>query len=91
MGRFESLECVPGLKIDGGWDLKFGRGHFENSIRPFNKHKKWMQMIPNGIVDTVQPRIDFSYGLDVEIRPKLTPGAGTQVQYRTALWLHGHA
>ena len=37
-----------------------------------------------------QPRIDFYYGLDVEIRPKLTPGAGTQVQYRTALWLHGH-
>ena len=38
-------------------------------------------MIPNGIVDTFQPRSDFSYGLDVEIRPKLTPGAGTQVQY----------
>ena len=40
--------------------------------------------------DTFQPIIDFSYGLDDEIRPKLTPGAGTQVQYSTALWLHGH-
>ena len=47
-------------------------------------------MIPNTISDTFQPRFDFSHGLDVEIRPKLTPGAGTQVQYRTALWLHGH-
>ena len=27
--------------------------------------------------------MDFSYGLDVEIRPKLTPGASTQVQYST--------
>ena len=41
--------------------------------------------------DTFQPRIYFSYGLDDEIRPKLTPGAGTQVQYSTAVWLHGHA
>ena len=47
-------------------------------------------MIPNGFFDTFQPRIDFSYGLDVEIRPKSTPGAGTQVQYSTALRLHGH-
>ena len=75
----------------GVGDLKFGRGHFENCIRPFNKHQKWMQMILYGFFDTFQPRIDFSYGLDVEIRPKLTPGAGTQVQYSTALWLHGHA
>ena len=49
-----------------------------------------MQTIPNGIFDTFQPRIEFSCRLDVEIRPKLTPGAGTQVQYSTALWLHGH-
>ena len=48
-------------------------------------------MIPNTISDIFQPRIDFSYGLDVEIRPKLTPSAGTQVQYSTALWLHSHA
>ena len=27
-------------------------------------------MIPNTISDTFQPIIDFSYGLDVEIRPK---------------------
>ena len=75
----------------GGWDLKFGWGHFENCIRPFKKKKqKWMQMIPKGIFDTFQPRIDFSYGLDREIRPKLTPGAGTQVQYSAAIWLHGH-
>ena len=47
-------------------------------------------MIPNRMFDTFQSRIDFSYGLDVEIRPKLTPGAGPQVQYSTALWLHGH-
>ena len=47
-------------------------------------------MIPNTISDIFRPIIDFSYGLDVEIRPKLTPGAGTQVQYSTALWLHGH-
>ena len=40
-------------------------------------------MIPNGMFDTFQPRIDFSYGLDVVIRLKLTPGAGTQVQYST--------
>ena len=72
------------------WDLKFGRGHFENCIRPFKKHQKWVQMIPNTISDIFQAIHDFSYGLDVEIRPKLTPGAGTQVQYRTALWLHGH-
>ena len=73
------------------WDLTFGRGDFENCIRPFTKHQKWVQMIPNTISDIFQPINNFSYGLDVEIRPKLTPGAGTQVQYRTALWLHGHA
>ena len=73
----------------GGWDVKFGRGHFENCIRPFKKYQKWMQMIPNINSDTFQPIIDFSYGLDVEIRPKLTPGAGTQVLYSTALWMHG--
>ena len=92
MGRFENLEFVSGLKIDGFGDLKFGRGHFENCIRPFKKHQKWMQMIPNTISDTFQPIIDFSYGLDVEIRPKLTPGAGTPgtVHYRslaTRPWL----
>ena len=53
-------------------------------------HQKWVQMIPNTISDIFQAINDFSYGLDVEIRPKLTPGAGTQVQYSTALWLHGH-
>ena len=42
-------------------------------------------MIPNTISDTVQPINVFLYGLDVEIRPKLTPGASTQVQYST--WL----
>ena len=47
-------------------------------------------MIPNTISDIFQAINDFSYGLDVEIQPKLTPGAGTQVQYSTALWLHGH-
>ena len=36
-----------------------------------------VQMIPNTISDTFQAINDFSYGLDVEIRPKLTPGAGT--------------
>ena len=72
------------------WDLKFSRGHFENCIRPFTKHQKLVQMIPNTISDIFQAINDFSYGLDVEIRPKLTPGAGTQVQYSTALWLHGH-
>ena len=86
MGRFQNLKSVPGLKIDGVWNLKFGRGHFENCIRPYRKYQKLLQMIPNTISDTFQPRIDFSYGLDVEIRPKLTPGAGTQVQYSTALW-----
>ena len=40
-------------------------------------HQKWVQMIPSTISGTFQPRIDFFYGLDVEIRPKLTPGAGT--------------
>ena len=48
MGSFENVEFVPGLKIDGFEDLKFGRGHFENCIRPFKKHQKWVQMIPNG-------------------------------------------
>ena len=43
-------------------------------------------MIPGTIFDIFQPMNDFFYGLDVEIRPKLTPGAGTQVQYSTALW-----
>ena len=75
----------------GFWDLKFGRGHFENCIRSFKQHQTWVQMIPNTISDILQATIDFSYGLDVEIRLKLSPGAGTQVQYRTALWLHGHA
>ena len=40
-------------------------------------HQKWVQMIPDTISDIFQPINDFSYGLDVEIRPKLTPGAGT--------------
>ena len=70
MGKFENLEFVPGLKIDRFGDRKFGRGHFENCIQPFKKHQKWVQMIPNTISDTFQPIIDFSYGLDVEIRPK---------------------
>ena len=73
------------------WDLTFGRGDFENCIRPFKKSQKWVQMIPNTISDIFRPIIDFSYWLDVEIWPKLTPGAGTQVQYSTALWPHGHA
>ena len=90
MGRLRNSEFGPGLKIDGFLDLIFGRGHFENCIRPFKKHQKWVNMIPNGFFETFQPRIDFSYGLDVEIRPKLTPCAGTQVQYSTTLWLHGH-
>ena len=34
-------------------------------------------MIPGTIFDIFQPMNDFFYGLDVEIRPKLTPGAGT--------------
>ena len=37
-------------------------------------------MIPDTISDIFQPMndcFDFFYGLDVEIRPKLTPGAGT--------------
>ena len=54
----------------GFGDLKFGQGHFENRIRPFKKYQQWVQMIPNMISDTFQPIIDFSYGLDVEIRPK---------------------
>ena len=90
MGRFGNLKFAPGLKIYGCWNLKIGRGSFEKRIRPFKKSQKWVQMIPNTISDIFQPRIDFSYGLDVEIRPKLTPGAGTQVQYSTALWVHGH-
>ena len=71
MARFENLEFVPGLKIDG----------VGNCIRPFTKHQKWVQMMPNGTFDTFQPRIDFSYGLDVEIQPKLTPRAGTGGEY----------
>ena len=63
----------------GFWNLKFGRGSFENCIRPFKMHQKWVQMIPDTISDIFQPINDFCYGLDVEIRPKLTPGAGTQV------------
>ena len=34
-------------------------------------------MIPGTIFDIFQPTNDFFYGLDVEIRPKLTPRAGT--------------
>ena len=90
MVRFGNLEFVPGPKIDGVLGPEIWPGHFENCIRSFKMHQKWVQIIPSTISSTFQPRIDFSYGLDVEIRPKLTPGAGTQVQYRTALWLHGH-
>ena len=79
MGRFDNLKFDPGLKIDDVWGLEIWPGHFENCIRPFKKHQKWVQMIPNAIFDTFQPRIDFSYGLDVEIRPNLAPGASTQV------------
>ena len=67
MGRFEDLECVPCLKKDGGWDLKFGRGNFENCIHPFKKHQKRAQVISSGFFDTFQPGIDFPYGLDVAI------------------------
>ena len=90
MGRFENLKFAPGLKTDGVLGPEIWRGHFGNCIRPFEKHQKWVQMIHNTICDIFQPINYLSYGLDVEIRPKLTPGAGTQVQYRTALWLHGH-
>ena len=34
-------------------------------------------MIPDTISGIFQPMNDSFYGLDVEIRPKLTPGAGT--------------
>ena len=34
-------------------------------------------MIPDTISDIFQPMNDFCYGLDVEMRPKLAPGAGT--------------
>ena len=89
-GDLKIWNLFPAIKWMGFGDLQFGLGHFENCIRPFEKHQTWMQMIPNGISDTFQPRIDFSYGLDDEIRPKSTPSAGAQVQYSTALWLHGH-
>ena len=94
-GDLKIWNLFPALKIYGFGDLTFGQGNFANCILSFKKHQKWVQMIPNKICDICQPRIDFSYGLDVEIRPKLTHGAGTQVQYKlflysTALWLHGH-
>ena len=80
------MEFVPGLKIDWvlgpeiwpGSLLKIASGHAK-------EQQKYVQMIPNGFfLNVFQPRIDFSYGLDVEIRPKLTPSAGTQVQYSAA-------
>ena len=49
-------------------------------------------MIPNAISDTFQPRIDFSYGLDVEIRPKLTPGMPARVhRYSIVPDCHSHS
>ena len=61
-----------------------GPGHFPKisnfqtvMFHPFKMDQTCVQMIPNGICDTFQPILDFLYGLDVEIRPKLTPGAGT--------------
>ena len=79
--RFGNL--FPALKYIGFWNLKFGRGSFENCIRPFKMHQKWVQMIPDTISDIFQPINDFFYGLDVEIRPKLTPGAGTRCSGNT--------
>ena len=72
-GDLKIWKMFLALKSMGFGDLKIGRGNFQNCIRPFKKHHKWVQMIPNGIVDTFQPRIEFSYGLDDDIRPKLTP------------------
>ena len=77
------MGVFPTLKQISFGDPNVGRGHFENCIRPFKIDPKCVQMIPNGICDTFQPIIDLFYWLDVEIRPKLTPGAGTQVQYNT--------
>ena len=77
MGRFEIWEFVPGLKIDGVLEPEIWSGGFENCIRPFKMHQKWVQMIPDTISDIFQPINAFFYGLDVEIRPKLTPGTGT--------------
>ena len=78
MVRFEIWEFVPGLKINMGvWNLNFGRGNFENCIQPFKKYKKRVQLIPDTISGIFQPINVCFYDLDVEIRPKLTPGAGT--------------
>ena len=43
-------------------------------------------MIPNTISDTFQPIIDFSYGLDVEIRPK-SGGAHRAPPGASLIWL----
>ena len=47
---------------------------FQNRVfYPSKTHRKCVEMIPDGICDISQPMNDLFYGLDVEIRPKLTP------------------
>ena len=66
----KSGSFFPALKQIRLWDLIFGRGHVESCIRPFTIDQKRVQMIIIGICGTFQQVTYFSYGLDVEIRPK---------------------
>ena len=45
----------------------------KNEFHQFKMYQKYVRMIPTGICDPFQLMIDFLYGLDVGIRPKLTP------------------
>ena len=74
MGRFENLEYVPDLKINWVLGLEIWRGHFEICMRPFKKHHKWVQMIPNIFLILSSPEFIFLMGRF---------GASTQVQYST--------
>ena len=62
MGRFEILKFVLGPKIDkvlghGIWPWSFRKLH-----PAIQTTSKWVQIVPNGFVDTFQPRIDFLMG-----------------------------
>ena len=71
--RFGNL--FPALKQMGFWDLTFGRGHFENCIRPFETDQTCVQMSPNGIRDISQPiknQMAFRGGRQIMVGSRLT-------------------
>ena len=58
-GDLKRGTLFPALEQISLGGLIFGRGHFENDIRPFKMDQIVVQMIFDEICDTFEPMMDF--------------------------------